>query len=580
MQISSRKNISIAISLVLLVISSTTSAFAASTPAVGGNFVVALVSEPTTLNPYTGAWNNGFVDAQILEPLLTYANNLSIVPDLATSYSVNYQQGSYTFNLRPNVKWSDGQPFTAEDVKFSFEQIISKYDIFGAFYFANTTVTITNNNQTVIIKPGRFLPGIQLLLFASLDTAIVPEHVLAGQNFLQSSFLQDPIGTGPFVLSQWVKGSYIQLNRNPNYWGAPEPYLDNITIRFITDPTALEAAVSSGQVDYVFRGIPYSAYPTLNQTGTVKVIPSTRPPYETAIWFNLNSPYISNPDVRKAIDYALNKTDIAYKATSGVAQAVDYTIDPTAVPPSPGIVKYPYNVSMANYLLDQAGYPVQPNGSRFTLQLLTRTGAPDEAIAAQLIKSDLAQVGINVNIQTVDFATYLSLQSKGQYQMSVISYWLSPIWTYQLFDSAWIGKGPFTNNFFYNSSVTDALFNQWLQATQPSQQVQILQQIENQLSQDLPEIPLYADVWINLVNTNFVGSSIPVGKYVFWDSLANVYSLSAQSQQVSSSPSGNNLLYAGVAVIIVLLVAVVAIMLVRRRRSSGTSGSKDKSSPT
>src|SRR5579875_3234580 len=102
---------------------------------VGGNFVVNLVSEPTTLNPYTGAWNNGFVDAQILQSLLTYSDNLSIVPNLATSY---------TFNLRQNVKWSDGQPFTAEDVKFSFEKVISKYDIFGAFYFANTTVTITN----------------------------------------------------------------------------------------------------------------------------------------------------------------------------------------------------------------------------------------------------------------------------------------------------------------------------------------------------------------------------------------------------------------------------------------------------
>src|SRR5579884_3011305 len=553
--------------LAIVVASSVTTSFASSQPSVGGNFVVAMVSEPTTLNPYTGAWNNGFVDAQILQSLLTYSDNLSIVPNLATSYTVNSQDGSYTFNLRQNVKWSDGQPFTAEDVKFSFEKVISKYDIFGAFYFANTTVTITNNNQTVIIKPGRFLPGVQLLLFASLDAAIVPEHILTGQNFLQSSFLRNPIGTGPFVLNQWVKGSYIELNRNPNYWGSPQPYLDNITVRFITDPTALQAAVTSGQVDYVFRGIPYSAYPSLNQSGVVKAIPSTRPPYETAIWFNLNSPYISNPDVRQAIDYAINKTDIAYKATSGVAQAVDYTIDPTAVPPSPGITKYPYSISKANQLLDQAGYPVQSNGTRFTLQLLERTGAPDEAIAAQLIKSDLAQVGINVNIQTVDFATYLSLQARGQYQMSVISYWLSPIWTYQLFDSAWIGKGPFTNNFFYISSTADSLFNQWLVASQPSQQVSLLQQIEVQLSKDLPEIPLYQDIWINAVNTNFAGSSIPVGKYVFWDSLANVYSLSAQAAQQSSSP--NYLLYVA-AIVIAIVVLASAVLVIRRRKVKQT----------
>ncbi|MEM0118030.1 MAG: ABC transporter substrate-binding protein [Conexivisphaerales archaeon] len=529
----------------------------------GGNFVVNLVSEPTTLNPYTGAWNNGFVDAQILQSLLTYSDNLSIVPNLAESYSVNVQDGSYIFNLRPNVKWSDGQPFTAQDVKFSFEQIISKYDIFGAFYFANTTVSITNNDQTVIIKPGRFLPGVQLLLFAGLDTAIVPAHLLAGQNFLQSTFINNPVGTGPFVLAQWSRGNFMVLNRNPNYWGSPQPYLDNITIRFINDPSALQAAVTSGQVDYVFRGIPYSAAQSFNQSGVVKVIPSARPPYETAIWFNLNSPYISNPLVRQAIAYALNKTDIAYKATNGISKAIDYTIDPGVVTPSPNIVSYPYNVQRAESLLDQAGYPVQSNGTRFTLQLLERTGAPDEATAGQLIKSYLAQVGINVNIQTVDFATYLQLEAKGQYQMAVTSYWLSPIWTYQLFDSAWIGKGPFTNNFFYNSSTTDSLFNQWLVTSQPSQQVSLLQQIEVQLSKDLPEIPLYADIWINAVNTNFAGSSIPVGKYVFWDSLANVYSLSAQPSQQASS----NITYVVVAAVVVVIVVLIAAVALLRRRT-------------
>jgi peptide/nickel transport system substrate-binding protein len=534
---------------------------------VGGNFVVNLVSEPTTLNPYTGAWNNGFVDAQILQSLLTYSDNLSIVPNLATSYTVNSQDGSYTFNLRQNVKWSDGQPFTAEDVKFSFEKVISKYDIFGAFYFANTTVTITNNNQTVIIKPGKFLPGVQLLLFAGLDTAIVPEHLLAGQNFLQSSFINKPVGTGPFVLTQWSKGNFMILNRNPNYWGSPQPYLDNITIRFINDPSALQAAVTSGQIDYVFRGIPYSAAQSFNQSGVVKVIPSQRPPYETAIWFNLNSPYISNPLVRQAIAYAMNKTDIAYKATNGISKAIDYTVDPGVVPPSSNIVTYPYNVQKANSLLDQAGYPVQSNGTRFTLQLLERTGAPDEATAGQLIKSYLSQVGINVNIQTVDFATYLQLEAKGQYQMAVTSYWLSPIWTYQLFDSAWIGKGPFTNNFFYNSSTADSLFNQWLVASQPSQQVSLLQQIEVQLSKDLPEIPLYQDIWINAVNTNFAGSSIPVGKYVFWDSLANVYSLSAQAAQQSSSP--NYLLYVA-AIVIAIVVLASAVLVIRRRKVKQT----------
>lgn len=536
---------------------------AAATPAQGGNFVVDLVSEPTTLNPLTGAWNNGFVGAQILEPLLTYSSNLSIVPDLATSYSVNSADGTYTFNLRQGVTWSDGQPMTANDVKFSFEQVISKYDLFGAGYFANTTVSITNGGNSVVIKPGNFLPGVQLLLFASLDCAILPQHLLQGQNWLNSTFLDHPVGTGPFMLSQWVKGSYMTLDRNPHYWNGSQPYLSNITIKFITDPTALQAAVQSGSVDYVFRGIPYTAVNSFNSSG-VRTVLSTRPPYATAIWFNVQAPVVSNLDVRKAIAYALNKTDIAFKATNGVAKPIDYMVDPSVVPPSPGITQYSYNVQMANSLLDQAGFPKAANGTRFSIELLSRTGAPDEAVADQIIKSELAQVGINVNIKTVDFGTYLTLDSKGQYQMSVISYWLSPIWTYQLFDSAWIGKGPFTNNFFYNSSATDGLFNQWLKASNSAQQTQLMQQVENQLSQDLPEIVLYGDVWINAINSNYQGSAFPVGRYVFFDSLASVYDT---AMSTSATPAIDPLIYVAVAVIAIVIVAA-AVMFSRRGRSA------------
>lgn len=535
----------------------------------GGSLTVDLVAEPTNLNPLTGAWNTGFVTAQIYESLLTFSQNLSLMPNLATSWSVNSQDGTYTFNLRKGVTWQDGVPFTSQDVKFTFENIISKYDIFGSAYFANTTVS-TPDNYTAVIKPGKFLPGVQMILFASLDGAIFPEHILKGQNYLQSTLVtSSPVGTGPFKLAQWVKGQYMVLQRNPNYWDQPKPYLDNITIKFISDPTALVAGLQRGEIDYVFRGLPFTSLSSLNQTSSLKVVPYTRPPYVSAIWFNLKAPYVSDIRVRQAIAYALNRTDIALKATYGYSKPVQYMIDPSVVPPSPNLTIYNYDLNKANQLLDSAGYARGPDGTRFTLELLTRTGAPDEAIWAQLVKDQLAKIGIAVNIKTVDFATYLSLESKFNYQMATTSYWISPIWTYQLFDSAWIGKGPFTNNFQYNSSRVDSLFNQWLSAVDPQQQVKILQQVEDQISADLPEIVLYQDVWPNVVNKNFAGPDIPVGKYVFWDELKNTYYLPAQSVTTpqTSQQSSNTLLYAVAAVVVLVVLVFVALRLRPRRKT-------------
>jgi peptide/nickel transport system substrate-binding protein len=93
----------------------------------GGTLTVDEVSEPTTVDPLTNVWNTGFVGAQLFNSLLTFDNNLKLQPGLATSYSVDAQSGTYTFQLRKGVLWSDGQPFTAGDVKFSYEQIISKF---------------------------------------------------------------------------------------------------------------------------------------------------------------------------------------------------------------------------------------------------------------------------------------------------------------------------------------------------------------------------------------------------------------------------------------------------------------------
>jgi len=562
--------------LAIIVLSPMPLMLMAESPQKGGTLVVALVSEPRVIEPTTGAWNAGFVAAQIFNSLLTFDEKLNIVPSLAESWSVDEKEGAYIFKIRKGVKWHDGKPLTVDDVKFSFENIISKYDAFGALYFKDVKVEILNDS-VVKIKPAEFLPAVQIVLFASIDTAIFPKHILEGQDFLKSEFRVKPVGTGPFKFVEWVKGSHIVLVRNEAYWNDDKPYLDKIIIRFITDPATLVAELEAGNVDYVFRGVPYEAYSKLKGNPNLDVILSYRPPYKFVIAFNTKHPILSDVRVRKAIAYALNKTEIALRATNGLSKPTNSFWTPEIVEPSPGIHKYEYNPSLAEKILDEAGYKRGADGKRFTLELLTRVGEPEEAMVAELIRDYLSKVGIEVKIKAVDFGTMLDLQANYKYEFTIFKRWIVPFWAYQLFHSEWIRPGePFTNIMQYVNPEVDRLFDAWLRELNVEKQKQYLQKLDEILTDELPELPLYDVVWLNVKNARVMGPNIPVGRYVFWDPLENTYigtkatptpvPASPTEVKTTPTPAGPDITTIAIAVIVVIVIGVIALIMVRQRR--------------
>lgn len=503
---------------------------------VGGTLVVNLVSEPTVI-PGSAAWNSGFVAAQIFDSLLSLGPKLELLPGLATEWRIDNSQQAYVFKLRQGVKWHDGRDFTAEDVKFSFEKIISRFHTFGALYFKNTVVEIRGDE--VVVKPERFLPGAQLRLFATTETIIYPKHLLESQadNYLTSEFRTNPVGTGPFKLKSWTRGSFMELERNKDYWDTGKPYLERIVIRFLSDSSSVLAGIQRGEIQYIFRGVPFEAIPSLQQNPNLNVFLNNRPPYRAALWINVKSPPLDNVEVRRAIAFAINRADIVEKATFGISKPDQWMIDPEQVPPSPNMYVYSYDPQIANLLLDQAGFSRGPDGFRFTIEIMTRSGEPDEQLFAQLIKDQLAEVGINVNIVSVDFATYLARQQRFDYQIATVKYWIDPLWVYQLFHTEWIGKGAFTNNFQYSNTEVDTLLNQWLVEPEPDKQVQLLQRVGDILSRDVPAIILYEVVWPNIVNKDFQGPNIPVGRFVFFDPLNEIYHVPSQKTIQTITPT-------------------------------------------
>lgn len=539
---------------------------------IGGTLVIAVPSEPTSI-VFNSALYAGLVSAQIFDTLLRFDSNLNLVPGLAEAYYVNVTCGCYVFRLRTNATWHDGRPVTVDDVKFTFENLVPKYASFGDPYFVNTTVTIINST-TVVIKPGLFAPSAQLPLFADVaNTPILPKHILENQDLLKSPFLTNPIGSGPYKLGSWVKGSYIELVRNDKYWESSKPYLSKIVIRIVPDPSAVVAGLKKGEINYVFIGVPYEAVKDLMGDQRLNVILHKRPPYIQALQFNLNDTILSNPLVRKAIAYAINRTDIALKATLGYAPVVNYVIDPEMVPPPSDLIHYERNVTLAMQLLDQAGYPVKSDGTRFKLELLTRN-LPEPQIIAQVLKEQLSEVGISLDIKVVDLPTFLQLQSSYKYQLALIGYWISPIWAYQLFHSKYIGKGAFSNPFYLNDTKVDEMLDKWLHETDPEKQVRYMQQLNIYVNREVVEIPLYRLIWINVIDRNFAGTDLPLGKWLVWDPIINTYYLPIQKPETTvttptvtvTAPAGYGVPETTFVIVVVVVIGAITVLALRRIR--------------
>lgn len=186
------------------------------------------------------------VTAKTNEGLLAYDFDLNPKPQLATSWEVSADGLTYTFHLRDGVKWHDGVPFTSADVQRSI-LLLKQYHPRGRNTFANVDRVETPDDLTAVIvltKPAPYL----LTAFAAQESPIVPAHIFpADTDPATNPAVNAPIGTGPFVFKEWVRGSHIVYERNPDYWDTGKPYIDQLVVRFIPDPGARAAALETGR---------------------------------------------------------------------------------------------------------------------------------------------------------------------------------------------------------------------------------------------------------------------------------------------------------------------------------------------
>jgi peptide/nickel transport system substrate-binding protein len=377
--------------------SSTGSAGASSTGTSGpapsdGTLSLGLVLEPESLDFTTisGAAIPQILLDNVYETLVTQAQDGSIQPGLAESWTVSDDGKTYDFTLRSGVTFSDGTPFTADDAAFSINYVKTKWTVgvAKAMDVVTSATAVSPTELKVVLSQPNALWLFKMT--TRIGAMMSPKHV--------DTLATEAIGTGPFTVGDWVHGVSITLNRNDAYWG-PKALEKSIVFTYFSDPTAMNNALLTGDIQVITTVQTPQALAQFGDTSKFTIINGTT---NGKVMMTLNDarPPLNDVRVRQAINYALDKQAIVKAAWAGYGTP----IGAHEVPTDPWYVdlanRYPHDVAKAKELLKEAGQ------SNLTLRLALPP-VPYAAKAAPIIVSQLAEAGITVQTTDVTFDNWL-----------------------------------------------------------------------------------------------------------------------------------------------------------------------------
>ena len=390
-------------------------AFADTAPKQGGAAVVTFKDDLATLDPAIGYdWQNWSIIKSIFSGLMDYKpGTTELMPDLAESYTISDDGLTYTFKLRPNLKFHNGRAVTSADVKYSIERAVNpKTQCPGAGYFsmikgyddeaAGKTTELsgitTPDPSTVVFNLTA--PNATFLHIMAINFGfVVPKEEVEKYG---ADFGHHPVGTGAFKFGEWELGQKLVLERNKDYHRPGVPYLDQITFEFGQEPTVALLRLKKGEVDILGDGIPPAQFLQITGDPANKDLFVRGEQMHTG-YLTLNTKVKPFDDlkVRQAVNMAINKKRII-QIINGRAVPANQPLPPSM----PGYDKeykgYPYDVAKAKALLAEAGHP-----DGFDTQLFAMNTDPNPRIA-QAIQQDLAAIGIKASIQALAQANVIA----------------------------------------------------------------------------------------------------------------------------------------------------------------------------
>jgi peptide/nickel transport system substrate-binding protein len=475
-------------------------------PKRGGHLRIARIEDSQSFDPTTVAQNESiWLIEQLEETLYTVTpNGQGVRPWLATSHTLSNGGKRYTFHLRKGVQFSNGNPMTAADVKFSLDKARAKDTTWGYLDSAIKNVQVKNTSTVVVNLKYPWAPF--LADIALISNGIVPKNY-GGET--RKEFYKHPVGTGPFMWDKRVIGQSVTFKRNPNYWQKGKPYLDGVTWTFVGDQNTRELQLRGGQVE-IDEFPPFNSIAKLKRTPgvTMRLFPSTRTDY-----LLMNEAYkpLADVHVRRAISYAIDRAAIVKSVLFNFGKPANSFLPPQVPfydPHSPGLQ---YNLAKAKAELKKSAYP-----DGFKVELMVGSGEQVENANGQILQQALKKIGIAVNFRQVDTSSEITLQGQFKYQLG-FQYWTMDIPDPdELVSFAVDPKGGGGNSFWtgYNNPKIVALTHQAQRNTNPTVRRRLYAQIQRIAAQDAFIGFLYYSPFRYAYSNKVHGLSVyPLGNY-------------------------------------------------------------------
>lgn len=594
-------------------------AFAQDSPSASGAakkivFTWADIAEPSSLNPMVGYLGLDYTMWALAYDIPVNFATKDFSPDyehsIVTSVDASADGMTFTFHFRSGVKWSDGQPFTAQDAAWTFTYYkANNVPNYSADLALMDTAVATDDTTMVLTakKPTSFYSGKSVFLY----DYILPEHIWGKfQNDYKGARQETgfpSVGTGPYIITKYVKNQFVQLDRNPNYWGIDNgmtPYIDQIIYRIYGNQDAEAAALQSGEVDF-------GSFTSANIVNTLKsrgletrgaTIPSfgeiginTGSAYQTDTTGGFaphgdGHPALQDVVLRQAMRRAVDNQTLVDKVLLGYGTPGISPVQPGATTgawqPGPSDPDLSFNIDAANKMLDDAGYTMGPDGIRIDpksgkpleFRFYSRASDQNSIDIVPYVSGWMQQIGIKLDPQTLNSNKLGNTILAGDYDLFEWGWYPNPDPNYILNIFTCAQRPPDANTYrnsdsYYCNPDYDKLNDQQSSVTDVAQRIDVVHQMQAILYRDQPYIVLWNDAALEAYSSNWTGflpQPAPDGDVIAAYgplSFINIRPVSGTSAGGGGSSGG---IPAGVwiGILAAVIVIVGGSLMLRKRRES------------
>lgn len=444
----------------------------------------------TRINPAMD--EHGEINILLFNGLTAHDGENQVIPGLAKSWEFDEESFKYTFHLQEDVKWHDGEPFTADDVKFTIESIMDPENgSENAPNYEDVEEIEVIDDYTIAFWLSA--PNVAFLDYMTM--AVLPEHLLAGENMQESDFFRNPVGTGPYKLAEWDEGQAIVLEKNEEYFKG-EPNIDEIIFKIVTDDNAKAMQMEAGELDLALL-TPKDAQLFTGRDGYICYDMKTSD-YRGILFNFWNEYWTKNRDIIPAVCYGIDREAIVNAIILGQGMPA-YGPLQRNIYNNENVGHYDYNPEKAKEILEAAGCTLGEDGFYYRdgekLGFVISVGAGDQVRVdmAQAAAQQLREIGLDVTVE-------IPAQVDWGGQMAYLIGWGSPFdaddHTYKVFGT---DKG--ANYSGYSNKLVDQYLTEARQSDDPAVRGEAYAKFQEALAND----PAFA--FICYIDANYVAKS-------------------------------------------------------------------------